>query len=174
MWFYVCECGNWHWVDTRLIGKSVTCPNTNRESRVPRPSEQWYAYATTAEIPDALSEDVLNQTPNRCPVLGCCRPASTLDHIVSRRDGGFHSYANIQRMCGLHNSSKGARDYGSWLAQKAAERRRILDVLTGAPWGPSSLAPLPIPAAMKPLPSPLSRPDLDFTTAFWLEGPPLP
>ena len=56
---------------------------------------------------EALRQRVLERDGHRCVVCG--GPATTVDHIVAKVNGGTDEERNLQAMCRTHNASKGTK-----------------------------------------------------------------
>ena len=41
-----------------------------------------------------------------CTIEGCGRPATVIDHIVSRRSGGSDADANLRSLCRIHDTAQ--------------------------------------------------------------------
>jgi len=46
---------------------------------------------------------ILERDDYRCAVPGCLEPASVVDHIKARRDGGDENLKNLRSLCRTHD-----------------------------------------------------------------------
>jgi len=46
-----------------------------------------------------------------CEVAGCDQPATDVDHITPKRDGGQDVWDNLQALCHSHHSKKTMKEY---------------------------------------------------------------
>src|SRR5262245_55674339 len=52
----------------------------------------------------ALRKAALARDGGRCVVVGCRRPATHVDHILSRRRGGADALQNLRSLCAHHDA----------------------------------------------------------------------
>lgn len=70
------------------------------------------AYYHSAEW-KALRQAALERDGYRCTVRGCFSPATHVDHIVRRRDGGADALPNLRSLCAAHDAQIKERPDGS-------------------------------------------------------------
>jgi 5-methylcytosine-specific restriction endonuclease McrA len=51
-----------------------------------------------------LRADALIRDGGVCVVEGCKQPATRVDHIVARKDGGLDALSNLRSLCGFHDN----------------------------------------------------------------------
>jgi 5-methylcytosine-specific restriction endonuclease McrA len=66
----------------------------------------------------ALRAAALRRDGGRCIVPGCGRPATRVDHIVARKDGGADAMSNLRSLCAEHDN-QAHREKGGAGARKA-------------------------------------------------------
>jgi hypothetical protein len=108
IWNYRCpKCGQWRQVEWDERDQRLTCHETDEAYVAPSPAEQIEAFVDEQTPPDEMDQAVRSRFPNKCVVPGCKNEPDTLDHVLA--------YANLQPMCGDHNTSKCDQPYWEWL-----------------------------------------------------------
>jgi 5-methylcytosine-specific restriction endonuclease McrA len=64
-----------------------------------------------------------------CAVKGHVTPATCVDHITPRRDGGKDEWDNTQSLCDDCHKAKTAEENRRWFGKWAAERKRKRQIL---------------------------------------------
>ncbi len=74
----------------------------------------------------ALCAAVHRRSRGRCEVLGCTAQGKVVDHVLSRRNGGADTLANLRHLCRAHDNSikeraNGERANGGKLVVKGCD-----------------------------------------------------
>jgi 5-methylcytosine-specific restriction endonuclease McrA len=117
-WNYICpKCQIWRKIEWDSRQAIFNCHNTNESYSPPTPSQQHIAYFDTREWPSEMETVVVNLKGKKCTVPGCNKDYESLDHRIAYANGGKTSVENLFPMCTDHNSSKGDKDYETWLRE---------------------------------------------------------
>lgn len=73
------------------------------------PGDQFYRSAEWRRLRKAA----LARDGGRCVVPGCGKPATHVDHVMSRRKGGPDTLPNLRSLCGAHDAQVKERSDGT-------------------------------------------------------------